>query len=45
MVILHDRVMTRPLIAAYLFSPRRLAFNEQGIFRYYPELEEDKRER
>jgi len=20
-------------------------FNEQGIFRYYPELEEDKRER
>ena len=45
MVTLHDRVKVRPRIAAYLSSPRRLAFNEQGIFRYYPELEEDKRER
>lgn len=40
MVTLHDRVMARPRIAAYLSSPRRLAFNEQGIFRHYPELEE-----
>ena len=40
MVSLHDRVMARPRIAAYLSSPRRLAFNEQGIFRHYPELEE-----
>jgi glutathione S-transferase len=40
MVALHDRVMARPRIAAYLSSPRRLAFNEQGIFRHYPELEE-----
>jgi glutathione S-transferase len=32
--------MARPRIAAYLASPRRLAFNEQGIFRHYPELEE-----
>ena len=40
MVTLHDRVMTRPRIAGYLSSPRRLAFNEQDIFRYYPELEE-----
>ena len=39
-VLLHDRVMARPRIAAYLASPRRLAFNEQGIFRHYPELEE-----
>jgi glutathione S-transferase len=39
-VTLHDRVMARPRIAAYLASPRRLAFNEQGIFRHYPELEE-----
>jgi glutathione S-transferase len=40
MVTLHDRVRARPRIAAYLSSPRRLAFNEQGIFRHYPELEE-----
>lgn len=40
MVALHDCVMTRPRIAAYLSSPRRLPFNEQGIFRHYPELEE-----
>jgi glutathione S-transferase len=39
-VTLHDRVMARPRIAAYLASPRRLPFNEQGIFRHYPELEE-----
>jgi glutathione S-transferase len=32
--------MARPRIAAYLDSARRLAFNEQGIFRHYPELEE-----
>lgn len=37
---LHDRVMTRPRLAAYLSSPRRLPFNEQGIFRHYLELEE-----
>jgi glutathione S-transferase len=39
-VVLHDRVMARPRIAAYLSSPRRLPFNQQGIFRRYPELEE-----
>lgn len=39
MVNLHDRVRARPRISAYLASPRRLAFNEQGIFRHYPELE------
>ena len=39
-VTLHDRVMARRRIAAYLASSRRLAFNEQGIFRHYPELEE-----
>ena len=27
-------------IAAYLASPRRLAFNESGIFRHYPELDD-----
>ncbi|MGE5853960.1 MAG: glutathione S-transferase family protein, partial [Deltaproteobacteria bacterium] len=40
MATLHDRAEARPRIAAYLSSPRRLAFNEQGIFRHYPELEE-----
>jgi glutathione S-transferase len=38
---LHDRIKARPRIAAYLSSPRRLAFNQQGIFRHYPELEEE----
>jgi glutathione S-transferase len=40
LVTLHDRVKIRPRIAAYLSSPRRLPFSEQGIFRHYPELEE-----
>lgn len=36
---LRERVRARPRIAAYLASDRRLAFNEQGIFRHYPELD------
>ncbi|MEX0803908.1 MAG: glutathione S-transferase [Candidatus Binatia bacterium] len=40
LISLHDRVIARPRIAAYLSSPRRLPFNEQGIFRHYPELED-----
>lgn len=36
---LHDRVQRRPNVAAYLASERRLAFNTNGIFRYYPELD------
>jgi glutathione S-transferase len=36
---LHDRIAARPQVAAYLKSPRRIAFNEQGIFRHYPELD------
>ncbi|MGV7030308.1 glutathione S-transferase [Methylobacterium symbioticum] len=36
---LHDAVRQRPRIATYLASPRRLPFNEQGIFRRYPEFE------
>ncbi len=39
LVALHDSVAARPRIAAYLASPRRIAFNEQGIFRHYPELD------
>ncbi|MFC3106741.1 glutathione S-transferase [Undibacterium arcticum] len=37
---LHDRVAIRPRIAAYLASKRRIAFNQQGIFRHYPELDQ-----
>jgi glutathione S-transferase len=36
---LHTRVAARPRIAAYLASGRRLSFNQQGIFRNYPELD------
>jgi glutathione S-transferase len=35
---LHDRVSKRPRIAAYLASGRRTPFNEDGLFRHYPEL-------
>lgn len=38
-VALHDRVVQRPNIAAYLASKRRLPFSEEGIFRHYPELD------
>jgi glutathione S-transferase len=37
---LHDKVSARPNIAAYLASERHVDFNEDGIFRHYPELEE-----
>ena len=36
---LHDKVMAHPDLAGYLGSDRRIAFNEDGIFRHYPELE------
>ncbi len=36
---LRQRIEERPRVAAYLASPRRIAFNEQGIFRRYPELD------
>ncbi|MBD8626578.1 glutathione S-transferase [Oxalobacteraceae sp. CFBP 8753] len=36
---LRDRVAARPRIAAYLASPRRIPFNQDGIFRRYPELD------
>ena len=38
-VALHDAIAARPRIAAYLASARRIAFNEDGIFRHYPELD------
>jgi len=39
LVALHDRVAKRPTLAAYLSSPRRIPFNEKGLFRKYPELD------
>jgi glutathione S-transferase len=39
--MLRDRVAARPNIAAYLASPRRLRFTDEGIFRHYAELDED----
>jgi glutathione S-transferase len=38
-VALHERVAARPRIKAYLASERRIAFNQQGIFRCYKELD------
>jgi glutathione S-transferase len=40
LVALHDRVSARPNIAAYLASGRRIPFNQNGIFRHYPELDD-----
>ncbi|GGB27918.1 glutathione S-transferase [Sphingomonas metalli] len=39
LIALHDRVAELPGIRAYLKSERRLPFNEDGIFRHYPELD------
>lgn len=39
LVNLHDRIAVRPRIAAYLASERRLPFNEEDVFRHYPELD------
>lgn len=36
---LTDRVVARPGVATYLASKRRLPFNEDGVFRHYPELD------
>ncbi|HUX73685.1 MAG TPA: glutathione S-transferase [Steroidobacteraceae bacterium] len=36
---LHDAVFDRPRIARYVASDRRLAFNNQDLFRHYPELD------
>jgi glutathione S-transferase len=38
-VDLHDRVAARSNVAGYLASPRRIPFNNDGIFRRYPELD------
>lgn len=36
---LHDAVAARPRVARYLASPRRIDFNQMGIFRHYAELD------
>jgi glutathione S-transferase len=39
LVALRDRVAALPKVSAYLASPRRIPFNEHGLFRRYPELD------
>jgi glutathione S-transferase len=39
LIELHDRVAGRPNIRTYLASDRRIAFNEDGIFRRYKALD------
>jgi len=39
LVVLHDRVFDRPRIARYVASGRRVPFNDDDIFRRYPELD------
>jgi glutathione S-transferase len=39
-VAVRDRMAERKRIKDYLASPRRIPFNESGIFRHYPELDE-----
>jgi glutathione S-transferase len=39
LIDLHDRVAVRPNIKPYLASDRRIAFNEDGIFRRYKALD------
>jgi glutathione S-transferase len=38
-VAVHDKVAGRERLKNYLASPRRIPFNESGIFRHYPELD------
>jgi glutathione S-transferase len=40
LVALHDRVMQRERVAAYLASERRIPFNQDDLFRHYPELDD-----
>ncbi len=39
LLALHDRIASQRNLAAYLASERRIPFNEEGIFRHYPELD------
>ena len=40
MIALRDSIGALPNIAGYLASDRRIAFNTDGIFRHYAELDE-----
>lgn len=40
LMALHDRLKAAPVIAEYLQSDRRWTFNEYGLFRPYPELDD-----
>ncbi|WP_315761926.1 glutathione S-transferase [Sphingomonas sp. Y38-1Y] len=39
LIAIHDRVAAIHGVAAYLDSGRRIPFNQDGIFRHYPELD------
>jgi len=39
LLALRERIRARPRLAAYLASERRTPFNQDGIFRRYPELD------
>ena len=39
LLALRERVRALPELADYLASDRRIPFNEDGIFRHYPELD------
>lgn len=39
LIALVERVRHRPRLAAYLQSPKRTPFNNNGVFRYYEELD------
>jgi glutathione S-transferase len=39
LIALHDRITRRRRLAIYLASPRRIPFNQDGIFRHYQELD------
>ena len=40
LIALHDRVASRPRIAAYLNLKRRIPFSQWGIYRYFKELDQ-----
>jgi glutathione S-transferase len=40
LVALRDRVAARPRIVAYRASARCMGFNDRGVFRYYPDLDD-----
>jgi glutathione S-transferase len=39
LIALHDRIAERPRVRSYLASPRRIAFSQWGIYRYFKELD------